>query len=41
MGYHWTTTLKGQYVDSYEQVNIVTYWQDVFLPGLAAIEGQT
>jgi hypothetical protein len=41
MGYRWTTTPKGQYVDGHERVDVVTYRQDVFLPQLAAIKDKT
>jgi len=38
VGYRWTSTPKGQYVDGHECTDIVTYRQDVFLPKLAEID---
>jgi len=37
MGYRWTTTPKGQYVDGHEQEDIVAYRQNIFLPKLGEI----
>lgn len=35
MGYRWTKTLKGQYVDGHERDDVVQYRQQVFLPQMA------
>lgn len=40
MGYRWSTNPKGQYVDGHKRADIIAYRQDVFLPGLAEIDGQ-
>jgi len=37
MGYRWTTTPKGQYVDGHEREDIVAYHQNIFLPKLGEI----
>src|ERR1700732_2206462 len=32
VGYHWTKTPSGQYVDGHKRVNVVEYQQTKFLP---------
>jgi len=32
LGYRWTTTPTGQYVDGHEQSDVLNYCQKVFLP---------
>jgi hypothetical protein len=32
LGYRWTKTPSGQYVDGHEREDIVTYCQNVFIP---------
>lgn len=41
MGYHWGNVPKCQYIDGHECKDIVEYWQNVFLPRLAAIEAKS
>jgi hypothetical protein len=41
LGYRWTTTPTGQYVDGHEQPDVVNYRQKIFLPSWMSIEEQT
>jgi hypothetical protein len=39
MGYCWTYDPKGQYVNGHKQVDVVNYWQNIFLPAWKKLEG--
>jgi DNA-directed RNA polymerase subunit N (RpoN/RPB10) len=41
LGYRWTTTPTGQYVDGHERSDVVNYRQKVFLPRWMSIEERT
>jgi hypothetical protein len=41
MGYRWTKTPNGQFVDGHEWADIVVYRQTVFLPMLAELLART
>ncbi|KAF9459536.1 hypothetical protein BDZ94DRAFT_1284360 [Collybia nuda] len=41
LGYRWTNTPGGQYVDGHEQIDVIEYWQKVFLPAWMSIEERT
>ena len=41
LGYRWTLTPTGQYVDGHERVDIINYRQKKFLPRWMSIEEQT
>ena len=41
LGYRWTTTLSGQYVDGHERHDIVDYRQKTFLPQWMSIKEHT
>jgi hypothetical protein len=40
VGYHWSKTPKGQYVDGQEREDVIAYWQNVFLPAIAAVHNK-
>jgi len=41
LNYHWTYDPKGLYVDGHEWGDIVTYFQNIFLPRWVNIKAQT
>jgi hypothetical protein len=41
LGYRWTTTPTGQYVDGHKQSDVMNYHQKVFLPTWMSIEERT
>ena len=42
LDYQWTRTgLIGQYVDEHEQEDIVSYHQNIFLPGMKHVQNHT
>jgi hypothetical protein len=41
LGYRWTTTPTGQYIDGHERKDVVDYRQKVFLPLWMSIEERT
>ncbi|KAH6902427.1 hypothetical protein BKA70DRAFT_1087006, partial [Coprinopsis sp. MPI-PUGE-AT-0042] len=41
LGYRWTSTKKGQYVDGHERDDVVKYRKEVYLPKLAEYQERT
>lgn len=41
LGYRWTKTPRGQYIDGHERDDVVAYRQMTFLPRMAALETRT
>ena len=41
MDYRWTINPKSQYVDGHEREDVVSYWNNIFLPSLAKLEERT
>jgi hypothetical protein len=39
LGYRWSKTLDGQYIDGHKRDDMVTYQQQIFLPAWMALEG--